>query len=240
MRTVNSVISEITWKNLFKFIQHNKIMEIWAPPTWAVIHSYPTTYKQKSTKDKEKMKRLIILVTLLLCCMECRNNAKKELKKLPIDKYLKNNETIFLWAWTLHDDVNRRLGKKQRSYQEVKDWYFSRVGMFGGSIWRMLHSFAVTYTPDLAEEYKELVELLIYFACSEKWKKLGEEALSMCPIDKYLKTNEAIFNWSYRFHNYINLQLGKTSPDYQKTKDWYFLQLSSDYSVDGKCKSCSV
>ena len=241
-------------------------MDIWAPPTWAVIHSYTTTYNpnfQKSEgsvalkrletlyssipKDPAgKLKRFIKLVTLLLCCKECRNNAIGELENIPIGKYLKNKDTLFLWSWTLHDSVNVRLGKNRRNYKEAKDWYFSRIGMFGSCIWRVMHAFAVVYTPDKSEEFKEFVMLLIELSCCEEWKELGREALLMCPIGKYLESNEALFNWTYRLHDHINKKLKRTSTDYKKTKDWYFTRLGGDDypfvqgSTKGKCKSCAV
>ena len=212
-------------------------MQVWAPSTWTVIHSYPTTYNNKDTK---KTKRLLSLILLLLCCMDCRKNAVKEIKKIPIDKYLKNNESLFLWSWTLHDSVNRRLEKQGRPYQEAKDWYFSRIGLFGNCIWRMIHSFAVTYTPNLAKEYKEMIFLLIELSCCPEWKKTGTNILEKCSIDKYLESNETLFNWTYRYHDSVNQSLGKVSPDYKKTKDWYFNQLGINHNSDEKCNSCSV
>lgn len=219
-------------------------MEIWAPPTWASIHSYPVTY---TYEKKDDMKRFLVLITLLLCCIKCRGNAKKELIKLPIDNYLKDNETLFLWTWTLHDDVNRRLHKESVPYQKAKDWYFSRVGEFGSCIWRMIHSFAVTYTPDLKNEYKEFINLAIDLICCEEWRSLGFKVLKIIPINKYLEDNHSLFLWTWTFHDEVNRELSRKkkikieSLPYKKAKDWYFSNLSSDYDAStSDCKSCSV
>ena len=80
-------------------------MEVWAATTWATIHDYSTRYKG----DSEKAKRFYTLTLKLLCCLECRKHAPKELVKFPLEKYLKNNETLFTWTWTLHDSVNARI-----------------------------------------------------------------------------------------------------------------------------------
>ena len=82
--------------------------------------------------------------------------------------------------------------------------------------------------------------MLVELACREDWKIQGRNALKEVEIDKYLESNEALFNWTWRFHDKINKYLGKTSSDYQKTKNWYFKHLSSDYTESENCKSCSV
>ena len=101
-----------------------KGMEFVGPIKWASIHLTCASY----TPDKcKQIKEWIKLEFDLLPCKECRSHAAEMLKKYPVEMYSANNEDLFFWSYIIHDEVNRRLGKKSPPYPEVKQYYFDAL-----------------------------------------------------------------------------------------------------------------
>lgn len=105
--------------------QHKTGKFFWGPAAWKTVHSFAAAY---TPDQREEFKSLIYSLQYLLPCDYCRKHFKQNLKTLPIDNYLNNNHTLFLWTYFLHDIVNRQLGKTSPSYKEVKVAYFRGMG----------------------------------------------------------------------------------------------------------------
>lgn len=229
-------------------------MEFWAPPAWCTLHVFCATYDQKYISNND-MTQWLLSFFKLLCCLKCRENAKKELIKMPFEKYMENNRTLFLWSWTLHDSVNRRLVKEGqeklniKTYEEAKDYYFSNItdSRIYHCIWRTIHSFALTCQETQGNEYKKWVELtnkICYASVFRgKWQETCMKALKdpdVLNIDKCLSNGKDLFQWSYKYHKAMNKQLNKQNTNYELVKKTYFDALEPDTIGTENCKSCSV
>jgi|TARA_B110001450_G_scaffold190256_1_gene178451 hypothetical protein len=99
---------------------------IWGPPLWHFLHTISFNYPCKPTvKDKEHYYNFVLSLKNILPCKYCRDNLPNNLKKTKFSKKMLKNRHIFSkWMYTLHEEINKMLGKKSGlSYTQVKDTY---------------------------------------------------------------------------------------------------------------------
>lgn len=95
----------------------------WGPAFWRTIHAAAAAY----TPDKaQSFKQFIYSLPGILPCQECREHILTNLTRVyPLnEKYLRSNETLFLWTYNLHDIVNKQLGKCSIPFAEAWKLYF--------------------------------------------------------------------------------------------------------------------
>jgi hypothetical protein len=111
--------------------------KFWGPKFWDVIHILCSTYEPSQA---QALKSFIVGLTLLLPCPTCREHLKENLKKYPIDGYLRNNHDTFFWSYMIHDAVNQQCNSRIHSedgedvekisppFDEIKRYYFTALG----------------------------------------------------------------------------------------------------------------
>jgi len=100
--------------------------QFWGPAIWKTIHSLAVAY---TPDQKEQYKAYIYNLVHLLPCRMCRNHLKENLKRLPIDSYLTDNNRLFLWTYFLHDIVNKQLGKTSPTFEDIKRIYYNNMNI---------------------------------------------------------------------------------------------------------------
>lgn len=115
-------------KKIYTKKQYNSgegmLTSVWGPGLWFFLHTISFNYPYHPTKEQKKYYRDFILqLQHILPCRYCRENLKKNLKKLPLcPKNLKNRESFSKWLYKLHELVNKMLGKKSGlTYNEVRE-----------------------------------------------------------------------------------------------------------------------
>jgi len=99
---------------------------IWGPSAWHFIHSISFNYPiNPSCDEKRDYRNFILSLEEVLPCGICRQNYKKNLKKLPLTwKHMKNRYTFSKYVYKLHEIVNKMLHKTSGlSYQDVRERY---------------------------------------------------------------------------------------------------------------------
>ena len=99
---------------------------IWGPPMWHMLHTISFNYPIKpSLEDKENYYNFFISIKNILPCRYCRDNLKKNLKVLPLNKKVfKSRESLSRWVYEIHEIINKMLGKKSNlTYEMVRDRY---------------------------------------------------------------------------------------------------------------------
>ena len=99
---------------------------VWGPPMWHVLHCISFNYPNNPTKkDKKNYRNFVLNLKNILPCKYCRNNLKKNLKRLPLkNEDLKNRTCFSKWIFKLHEVVNTMLGKKSGlKYCDVRERY---------------------------------------------------------------------------------------------------------------------
>lgn len=100
------------------------LTSVWGPGLWFFLHTISFNYPHRPTSEQKKHYRDFILqLKYILPCRYCRDNLKKNLKKLPLqNKDLKNREAFSRWLYKLHELVNKMLGKKSGlTYKDIRE-----------------------------------------------------------------------------------------------------------------------
>ena len=99
---------------------------IWGPAMWHVLHTISFNYPVHPTReDKKHYKEFIESLKYVLPCKYCRINLTNNLKIYPIREcHMKNRDTFSRYVYTLHEIINKMLGKKSGlSYCDVRETY---------------------------------------------------------------------------------------------------------------------
>lgn len=102
------------------------LTSVWGPSMWHTLHTISFNYPVKPTeKEKDDYLNFFLSLDKILPCRYCRENYKKNIKSVPLNKgTMKNRYTLSLWLYNLHEEINRMLGKKSNlSYEDVKVRY---------------------------------------------------------------------------------------------------------------------
>ena len=99
---------------------------VWGPSTWHLLHTMSFNYPvNPSCDDKENYRNFILNLVDVLPCGKCRENLKKNFKRLPLTmKQMESRNTFSKYVYKLHEVVNTMLKKKSGlSYQDVRERY---------------------------------------------------------------------------------------------------------------------
>lgn len=95
---------------------------IWGNQAWFMLHCITFNYPIKPTEiDKERHLNFFKSLEHVLPCGYCRKNYKRNLNELPIR--LDSRKDIVMWLIDVHNEVNAKEGKRQYSYDEVREIY---------------------------------------------------------------------------------------------------------------------
>jgi hypothetical protein len=97
---------------------------IWGPKLWFVIHTFALNYPDNPTyENKRVMEEFFNNLKHSIPCQTCRIHYSQRLQNNPIMNYLDNKQSLFKYTIDLHNQVNKSLGKKIYSYDEVVNIY---------------------------------------------------------------------------------------------------------------------
>lgn len=96
--------------------------EFWGPALWKAMHAIAFTYPDKPTPEQRK-DYIDFFRTLgpVIPCPSCSTHYQEYLDKNPIDA--DDTESLAKWVYDLHDDVNKRKGRKSPSFEAIKNDY---------------------------------------------------------------------------------------------------------------------
>lgn len=102
------------------------LTKIWGPALWHYIHTMSFNYPVKPTIQQKKHYRDFILnLQYTLPCKYCRINLRNNLKIHPLKLcYMKDRDTFSRYIYSLHETVNKLLGKKSElTYCQARERY---------------------------------------------------------------------------------------------------------------------
>lgn len=99
---------------------------IWGPPFWYTIHNGVYHYPEHAGPlHIERMKNFILAIPIMLPCTTCKEHATafidKHRKKL--DTICSGKDLLFKFFVDFHNQVNKRYGKPELSYDEAYNIY---------------------------------------------------------------------------------------------------------------------
>lgn len=133
-RKENKNMKKKTHKNRSSCVYNDKdfnsndgmLTTVWGPAMWHYLHTMSFNYPVNPTrKDKMHYKGFILNLQNVLPCGKCRQNLKKNLKKLPLEhRHMESRETFSKYVYDLHETINTMLDKKSGlSYEDVRERY---------------------------------------------------------------------------------------------------------------------
>ena len=99
---------------------------VWGPPMWHYLHTMSFNYPVKPTpEDKKHYRQFIDTLQYVLPCGKCRENLKKNFKKLPLtNEVMSSRHTFSRYVYDLHELINTMLKKKSNlTYDQVRERY---------------------------------------------------------------------------------------------------------------------
>jgi len=102
------------------------LTSVWGPSLWHFLHTMSFNYPVSPTAaEKRHYKAFVLGLQHALPCRYCRENLKKNLKKIPLKKSdLQSREAFSKWMYSLHELVNKMLNKSSGlTYCQIKERY---------------------------------------------------------------------------------------------------------------------
>lgn len=104
--------------------------QVWGKYQWTAIHFAALGYPKSPTEGQKQYYFTYFTKILpeILPCLKCRQHLKQTLQtEHPMNSSaLANSDTLFEWTVSLHNVVNRRLGKPTLSLEEARNIYMYR------------------------------------------------------------------------------------------------------------------
>lgn len=98
--------------------------EIWGPMFWSTLHIISLAYPDDPTySEKRAAKELFNALVQLLPCPVCRSHYKEITQAMPVETWLDNRKSLVEWVWSVHNQVNVKLGKKEITMPEFYKHY---------------------------------------------------------------------------------------------------------------------
>lgn len=91
----------------------------WGSKFWFTMHTVAYFYPDEPTVDEmAHAKNFYESLRSLLPCPGCAQHYGELLRKHPIDEHVKYRMSLITWVNMIHNEVNRRLGKKIVTVEE--------------------------------------------------------------------------------------------------------------------------
>jgi len=98
--------------------------KFWGPHAWIFLHSLTFNYpKEPTEKDKQIYVSFFKSLENILPCEKCAYHYKRHLEEYPIEEALETRETMVQWLISIHNEVNKELGKPLYTYDQVIEEY---------------------------------------------------------------------------------------------------------------------
>ena len=113
----------------------------WGPAGWIFLHSIGFSYPEATPtmEEKESMYKFLVHTGEVLPCRRCRRHYAAFVRTHLSDPYcavLADRESLSRFLVDLHNDVNRRLGRPEMSFERVRALYEGSDA--GGDSWTLL------------------------------------------------------------------------------------------------------
>jgi hypothetical protein len=97
---------------------------IWGPKLWFFIHTIALNFPENPTfEQKKSYESFFENLKYIIPCDKCRLHYTQRQQVNPVSKYLTDPNALFKYTIDLHNEVNKSLGKRIYSYQEVSNLY---------------------------------------------------------------------------------------------------------------------
>ena len=119
--------------------------KIWGPSGWLFLHTITFNYPINPTQDQKiKHKELFENLKYTLPCARCAQHYSNNFKKYSLDEALQTRDKLINWLIDIHNEVNKKNGKRIYSYDEVKKIYSDMYSIKNNQInWNIIFIFII-------------------------------------------------------------------------------------------------
>jgi len=100
--------------------------QVFGPPLWFSLHNASAYYPDRASPlHAERMKHIIIGIPVLIPCGTCKEHAINYIEehKHHLMEICKTKKDLFKFFVDFHNYVNKRLGKREFTYEEAYNLY---------------------------------------------------------------------------------------------------------------------
>lgn len=132
---------------------------VFGPHFWFTLHSVSFFYPEYPTDtDMRIHKEFYESFVHVIPCEDCKEHYRVLLSRYPIDGHLESRNQLTRWVVFIHNQVNKRLGKREVDYQTVVENY------------RNAYAYSPTHISKQTRGYMTLgVVSVILFICYERF-----------------------------------------------------------------------
>uniref|UniRef100_A0A6C0CGR7 thiol oxidase n=1 Tax=viral metagenome TaxID=1070528 RepID=A0A6C0CGR7_9ZZZZ len=99
--------------------------KFWGPGLWKYIHTVAAAADTPEKRDA--FHKFIIALAPTLPCKVCKGHFEENQRKFDIRNYKRDQESLLMWTYLMHDAVNQAQGKTKElrpSWVEIRAQYF--------------------------------------------------------------------------------------------------------------------
>ena len=97
---------------------------VWGPKLWFFMHTIALNFPNNpSFEEIKNYESFFENLKYIIPCDKCRLHYSQRLSANPVSKYLTDSNALFIYTIDLHNEVNKSLGKRIYSYEEVAKLY---------------------------------------------------------------------------------------------------------------------
>jgi hypothetical protein len=164
----------------------------------------------------ESLKIFFESLKFILPSSEMRFLVMKFMASNPIEHSICSCLKHVKWTVALNNYVCQNTRQRPETFEGVCQKYDpAKINktIWGNSIWYFIH-YTALHQPrniprDTAFAYKQMITSLSFLLPCKMCRDHLKEHLQDFPIDRYLDTNEKLFEWTVELHNRVNTSLYK-------------------------------
>lgn len=99
-------------------------IDVWGPAMWRFLHA--ASFAWGDAPDPDRKRDMIVFlrsIGTVLPCATCRRHYQEYVQKHLTEEDVASRDSLSRWVWALHNNVNRRLGKREWSLEQLKQTY---------------------------------------------------------------------------------------------------------------------
>ncbi len=92
---------------------------VWGPIFWTTMHIVSLGYSTSpSSEEQEAAIKFYESLTTVIPCPICREHYKYFLQQMPVRNAVKTRDDLILWVYNIHNEVNKKLGKPEVTFEQ--------------------------------------------------------------------------------------------------------------------------
>ena len=211
--------------------------KVWGRSGWTLLFAITGDYPKKpDSMTANQYKQFFECLQFILPCPACCDNYASHYRRLSINPYLNNRDSLFEWLLKIHNFVRKYLYQPEISPDRLLSKYYNnRLALvegrkdplvWGFEAWKFLFAVAYQYpkrpTPKDQSHYRQFFMGLQHVLPCEPYRRRYARYLAEIPLDPYLASRYYLFEWVFKAHNTINKGLGRTLSSHHDALQTYF------------------